>query len=94
MPKNKSGSSATDTRLYAALRKEGIKKKKAKRITAAVKDAARPAATKRRRSKGRPKATPYEKWTRAELLQRAKTVGVKGRSRMTKAQLTRALRAS
>ncbi|HEY7010341.1 MAG TPA: hypothetical protein VH395_15435 [Jatrophihabitantaceae bacterium] len=93
MPKNKSGSSATDTRLYAALRKEGIKKKKAKRITAAVKDAARPAATKRSRSKG-PKATPYEKWTRAELLQRAKTVGVKGRSRMTKAQLTRALRAS
>ena len=92
MPKNQSGSTGTDAQLYAALRKEGIKKKKAKRVVAAVNDAARPAATKRSRPKG-PKTTPYEKWTRAQLLQRAKTVGVKGRSRMTKAQLTRALRA-
>jgi hypothetical protein len=63
---------------------------------ASTKKATRPTKTARPTKAARPKkarsSTAYEKWTKAELLQRAKTVGVKGRSRMTKKQLTQALR--
>ena len=38
--------------------------------------------------------TPYEQWTRAELLERAKETGVTGRTQMTKRQLIAALRTS
>ncbi len=36
--------------------------------------------------------TPYEQWTRAELLERAKEAGVPGRSQLNKKQLIAALR--
>lgn len=94
MSKNKPESSAKDTPLYAALRKEGIKKKKAIRVADAVAPSSHRTAAKRGKNSGRKSATAYEKWTKQELLNRAKTLGVKGRSRMTKKQLTRALRAS
>ena len=38
--------------------------------------------------------TPYEQWTKAELLQRATELDVDGRSSMNKAQLIKALRNS
>jgi hypothetical protein len=37
---------------------------------------------------------PYERWTKAELLDRAKELEVEGRYGMSKAQLIRALRAA
>ena len=37
-------------------------------------------------------STPYEQWTRAELLERAKEVGVPGRSQLNKQELIAALR--
>ena len=36
--------------------------------------------------------TPYEQWTRAELLERAKEIGVPGRSQLNKQELIDALR--
>ena len=38
--------------------------------------------------------TPYEQWTKAQLVERAAEVGVPNRARMSKAELIRALRAS
>ena len=38
------------------------------------------------------KAKPYEKWTKNELYDQAKNVGIKGRSKMNKAELIYALR--
>ena len=41
---------------------------------------------------GRP-GTPYEQWTRAQLIERAKAAGVRNRTRLSKAELISALRA-
>uniref|UniRef100_UPI0040484F25 Rho termination factor n=1 Tax=Mariniflexile sp. TaxID=1979402 RepID=UPI0040484F25 len=38
------------------------------------------------------KAKPYEKWTKSELYEQAKNVGIKGRSKIDKAALMHALR--
>ena len=38
--------------------------------------------------------TPYEQWTKAQLVERAREVGVPNRARMSKAQLIKALRAA
>ena len=35
---------------------------------------------------------PYENWTKKDLLQRAREIGIKGRSSMSKSQLITALR--
>jgi hypothetical protein len=84
----KNASKVKDKRLYKALRSEGIKKNKAKRITQAVGTSSRPSTRRKTPS------TSYETWSKAQLLQRAKSVGIKGRTTMTKSQLTRALRAA
>jgi hypothetical protein len=98
MSKSDPTSNVKDTQLYAALRQHGIKKKKAKRITQAVAAPSRPArkgsAAKKASRKQTRSSTSYDNWTKAELLNRAKIVGVKGRSTMNKKELTRALRAS
>ena len=66
---------------YEALREKGYSKQKAARI------ANSPNAAK----KGG-KAKPYEKWTKQELYEQAKNVGISGRSKMNKAELMYALR--
>lgn len=66
---------------YEALREKGYSKQKAARI----------ANTPNAGKKGG-EATPYEKWTKAELYNQAKNVGIEGRSKMGKKELIHALR--
>lgn len=66
---------------YEALREKGYSKQKAARI----------ANTPDASVKGG-KAKPYEKWTKQDLYEQAKNVGISGRSKMNKADLIHALR--
>lgn len=66
---------------YEALREKGYSKEKAARI------ANTPDAGKRGG-----KAKPYEEWTKDELYEQAKNVGIDGRSKMSKNELIKALR--
>lgn len=66
---------------YDALREKGYSKEKAARI----------ANTNNAGEKGG-KASPYEEWTKNELYNQAKKVGINGRSSMNKKQLINALR--
>jgi general stress protein YciG len=84
MPGGKSpGPSITDPERYEALRDEGMSKEKAARI-------ANSDASEVGRKGG--KAAPYEEWTTDELYDKAKEVGIEGRSKMDKAGLIDALR--
>jgi Rho termination factor, N-terminal domain len=82
MPR-KARPSVKDEQRYGALRREGLSKEKAARI------ANTPAKTAGRRG-GR--AAPYENWTKDELYDKAKQVGIGGRSKMSKSELISALR--
>ncbi len=66
---------------YEELRKKGYSKEKAARI----------ANTKNSGKKGG-KSKKYEKWTKEELYDKAKEVGIEGRSKMDKQELIHALR--
>ncbi|HET8804058.1 MAG TPA: Rho termination factor N-terminal domain-containing protein [Aequorivita sp.] len=66
---------------YEALRDKGYSKEKSARI----------ANTPNAGKKGG-KAKPYEGWTKAELYEQAKNVGIDGRSKMKKKELIHALR--
>jgi hypothetical protein len=70
-----------DEKKYEALRREGASKEKAARI------ANTPDAGKRGG-----KAAKYEERTKKELLEKAREVGIRGRSNMTKEELIDALR--
>ena len=87
MPQRDPGPSVKDPELYEALRDDGASKEKAARIANA-------AARTSRSEVGRRGATAENlpERTVAELRQRAKEIGIKGRSRMTKGQLLDALR--
>lgn len=66
---------------YEALREKGYSKEKSARI----------ANTPDSGKKGG-KAKTYEQWTKAELYDQAKNVGIEGRSKMNKEELIEALR--
>jgi len=66
---------------YEALKDKGYSKEKAARI----------ANTSNAGEKGG-KAAPYEEWTKEQLYNQAKNVGIEGRSKMSKSQLINALR--
>ncbi|WP_343487294.1 Rho termination factor N-terminal domain-containing protein [Allomuricauda sp. d1] len=66
---------------YEALRDKGYSKEKAARI-ANTKDAGKKGG----------KAKPYEEWTKEELYEQAKKIGVDGRSKMNKSELIESLR--
>jgi hypothetical protein len=77
------GSQIKDDAQYEALRKQGASKEKAARI----------ANTSRMKAgKGGGKSPPHEDWTKGDLYQRAKEIGIEGRSGMTKGELINALR--
>jgi hypothetical protein len=77
------GNSIKDDRQYERLREEGASKEKAARI------ANTPRKTAGKRGGSSP---PYEEWTKDELEERARELGVEGRSGMTKDELIDALR--
>lgn len=87
MPRNKPGSSVKDPQMYEKLRDEGASKEKAARISNA-------AAKTSRSQVGRKGATSenYEDRTKAELMSRAKDLGVSVRSSMKKSEIIDALR--
>ena len=76
-----------DEKTYQKLRDRGESKEKAARIANA---AAGSSASKVGRKGGQ--SGSYDDWTRKDLLQRAREIGIKGRSTMSKAELIRALR--
>lgn len=83
MPKDH-GSSVKDDEQYEALRREGASKEKAARI----------ANADSRSSTGKKggKSSKYEDRSKDELYEKAKEVGIEGRSEMSKDELVNALR--
>jgi hypothetical protein len=81
MAKKESIPPIKDEKKYEALRREGNSKEKAARI------ANTPDSGKRGG-----KATKYEERTKNDLLQKAREIGIRGRSSMTKEELIDALR--
>ena len=76
------GPSIQDDDRYEALRDEGMSKEKAARI----------ANTPPREMKDKGGPGSYEDWTKEQLHDKAKDVGVEGRSGMSKRELINALR--
>lgn len=76
-----------DAEQYEALREQGMSKEKAARIANASAREGRSAVGRRG---GR--AADYDDRTKAELLKRAREVGIEGRSSMSKQELIDALR--
>lgn len=76
-----------DEETYQKLRERGESKEKSARIANA-------AAASSRRQVGRKggKSPSYSHWSKNELLERARDIGIRGRSSMTKQQLVDALR--
>ena len=80
-------SSIKDEEQYQALRREGASKEKAARIANASAGSSRSSIG----SKGG-RGGPYEDRSKQELYQKAKQVGIEGRSSMSKGELIKALR--
>jgi hypothetical protein len=86
MPGSKTpGPSVKDDKTYEALRDEGASKEKAARIANA-----KAAGTDVSRRGG--ESGSYEDWTVDDLQDRAREIGIEGRSDMTKDELISALR--
>lgn len=81
---SKAGPSVKDDDQYEALRRQGMSKEKAARI---ANSGSRSSTGRRGGSSQR-----YEDWNRDELYQKAKDVGIEGRSKMSKKELISALR--
>ena len=76
-----------DEKTYRALRREGNSEEKSARIANAS------AARSREEVGSRGgHSRPYEEWTKRDLLRRAREIGIKGRSAMSKDELITALR--
>jgi hypothetical protein len=82
MPKDH-GPTIKDDEQYEKLREQGMSKGKAARI-----------ANTPRKEAGRKggKSPKYEEWNKDELYEKAKEVGIEGRSKMDKSELIDALR--
>ena len=76
-----------DEKTYQELRKAGNSKEKSARIANAAANSSR---SKVGAKGGRSPA--YQDWSKEDLVKRAREIGIKGRSSMTKAQLIDALR--
>jgi hypothetical protein len=81
------GSSIKNDDQYEALRDKGMSKEKAARVANASSNQGK---SKVGRKGG--KSGQYEDWSKQDLLDKAKEVGIEGRSNMDKGELIRALR--
>jgi hypothetical protein len=79
MPRNSPGPSVKDKKMYESLRDEGASKEKAARIANAAAGSSR---SKVGRKGGR--AGDYDDMTKDQLMKRARDIGIKGRSTMSK----------
>jgi hypothetical protein len=87
MPKTKDhGPSIKDDETYQSLREDGASKEKAARIANAQ------ANDQRHPSKKGGESARYEDRSRDDLYDRAREIGIEGRSNMSKAELIEALR--
>ncbi|MGB5833061.1 MAG: Rho termination factor [Thiohalocapsa sp.] len=77
------GPQVKDDAQYEALRDKGMSKEKAARIAN---------SDPKKASRKGGKTPPYEDWTKEQLYNKAREVGIGGRSSMDKAQLIDALR--
>ncbi len=77
------GSQIKDDAQYEALREEGTSKEKAARIAN---------SSKKETGKKGGKAAKYEEQSKHDLYNKAKEVGIEGRSKMSRAELIDALR--
>lgn len=75
------GPQIKDDERYEALREQGYSKEKSARI-----------ANSDQPGKKGGKAKPYEERSKKELYQKAKEIGIEGRSKMNKSELINALR--
>jgi hypothetical protein len=87
MPGHQHGPSIKDPDQYEALRDEGMSKEKAARISNASSNEGRSEVARRGGEGG-----DYEDRTKEELLDKARDVGIEGRSKMSKSELIDALR--
>lgn len=88
MPGKKTpGPSVKDPELYEELRDDGASKEKAARIANAAANSSRSKVGKKGGG-----AEDYEKRTKEELVDRAREIGIEGRSKMSKDELIDALR--
>ncbi len=87
MPNRDPGPSVKDKEMYEALRDDGASKEKAARISNAAAKSSRSAVGHKGGS-----AKDYDALSKPELLKRAKELGIRGRSSMSKAELIEALR--
>jgi len=76
-----------DEKTYRKLREKGESKEKSARIANA--SAASSKSTVGRRGG---KSPSYDDWSKQDLVERAREIGIKGRSKMSKADLVKALR--
>ena len=76
-----------DEKTYRRLRESGESKEKSARIANA--SAASSKSTVGRRGG---KSPSYDDWSKQDLVERAREIGIKGRSTMSKAELVKALR--
>jgi hypothetical protein len=76
-----------DEKTYQKLRDRGESKEKSARIANAAAGSSRSQVGKRGG-----KSPSYDDWSKNDLLRRAREIGIKGRSTMSKAELARALR--
>ena len=76
-----------DEKTYRALRQEGNSEEKSARIANAAAGSSRKSVGRRGGRSG-----SYDDWSKQDLLDRARELGISGRSSMTKSQLINALR--
>ena len=87
MPRKDPGPSVKDKKMYEALRDDGASKEKAARISNAAASSSRSEVG----SKGG-HAGDYDDMSKEQLMERARDIGIKGRSKMSKKELVSALR--
>jgi hypothetical protein len=76
-----------DEKTYQKLRERGESAEKSARIANAAAGSSR-----RQVGKRGGKSPAYQDWSKADLVKRAREIGIKGRSTMTKPELIKALR--